>query len=303
MTINSHPVIGFLGVGAIGKPMAECLLERYSVVICDADASARSAFAGRAPVVSTASELGAAADMVFACLPSLKSYERAILDEEGLMAGGRVRHFVHLGTTGPDLSIQMGAALHTRGIDMLDAPISGGPARAKAGDLVVMTSGPRALFDLAEKYIRCFASSVVHLGENPGQAQTMKLINNVLSAANLAVASEVMLLGVKVGLDPEQMLQVINAGTGANSATRTKIPDHVIRRSFDYGGRLELVQKDLALFVREAAKFGLNASLSTLVDATYRTAIAEDGANADMTEVIRHMERAAGVELGSSRAS
>jgi 3-hydroxyisobutyrate dehydrogenase-like beta-hydroxyacid dehydrogenase len=126
----------------------------------------------------------------------------------------------------------------------------------------------------------------------------MKLINNMLSAANLAVASELLVLGVKAGLDPHQMLEVLNSGTGQNSATLTKIPHHLLPRSFDYGGRLEVVYKDLAMCVQEAKNMGIAAPLSDLIASTYRTAIAQDGPDRDMTEVVRHMERAAGVQVG-----
>ena len=298
MNSDKVPTIGFMGVGSIGRPMAERLLDRIPIIVSDVNATARSAFEGRARVLQSAREMGAAADIVFACLPTLQSYRDVVLAEDGLMAGGRMRQFVHVGTTGPELVQQMNNALSARGIAMLDAPVSGGAPRARAGKLTVMASGPRDLFDTLETMMRCYASAVVYLGEAPGQAQTMKLINNVLSAANLAIASEVMVLGVKAGLDPHQILEVINTGTGQNSATLTKIPHHVLPRSFDYGGRLEVVLKDLAMFVQEAGKLGLAAPLSQLVASTYRTAIAEDGPNQDMTEVIRHMERPAGVQVG-----
>lgn len=298
MTQGNVPTIGFLGVGAIGRPMAERMLARYPLVVCDVSAAARSAFAGRAQLMQSARELGAAADVVFACLPTLQSYQEAVLGADGLMAGGRMRQYIHVGTTGPDLVKQMNAVLSAGGISMLDAPVTGGVPRARSGELTVMASGPRDLFGAVEAMIRCYASAIIYLGETPGLAQTMKLINNVLSAANLAVACEVLLLGVKAGLDPRQMLEVLNSGTGQNSATLTKIPHHLLPRSFDYGGRLEIVLKDLAMFVDQAAQLGLSTPLSDLVEATYRTAIAQEGPDRDITEVIRYMERAAGVEVG-----
>jgi len=278
--------------------MAERMLARYPLVVCDVSAAARSAFAGRAQLMQSARELGAAADVVFACLPTLQSYQEAVLGADGLMAGGRMRQYIHVGTTGPDLVKQMNAVLSAGGISMLDAPVTGGVPRARSGELTVMASGPRDLFGAVEAMIRCYASAIIYLGETPGLAQTMKLINNVLSAANLAVACEVLLLGVKAGLDPRQMLEVLNSGTGQNSATLTKIPHHLLPRSFDYGGRLEIVLKDLAMFVDQAAQLGLSTPLSDLVEATYRTAIAQEGPDRDITEVIRYMERAAGVEVG-----
>jgi 3-hydroxyisobutyrate dehydrogenase-like beta-hydroxyacid dehydrogenase len=294
--------IGFIGVGAIGRPMAECLLKRFPLVICDNDPVARAAFEGRAPVVDSAADLAARAEVIFACLPSLDSYRTAVLGPQGLnAAGGCLRHLVHVGTTGPELVAQMEAALALNGISIFDAPVSGGPARAVTGELMVMASGSGADHALLEPMIACYASSIVYLGVRPGLAQTMKLINNVLSAANLAVACEAMVLGVKAGLSPRQMLEVLNGGTGQNSATLTKIPMHVLPGTFDYGGRLEVVLKDLAMYVSEAHKLGVPASLSGVIAETYRKTIGTEGADADMTAVILPMERAAAVQVRAGR--
>ena len=298
MTIVDTPTIGFIGLGAIGRPMADRMLAKFPLVVCDVNPSARAYFDGRATIIESAKALGASADIVFACLPTLESYEQALLSADGLVAGGRMRKFVLVGTTGPALVQKMHIALTSFGVSILDAPVTGGVPRAKSGELTVIASGPRVLFDSVGVMMRCYASSVVYLGEAPGVAQTMKLINNMLSAANLAVASELLVLGVKAGLDPHQMLEVLNSGTGQNSATLTKIPYHLLPRSFDYGGRLEVVYKDLAMCVQEAKNMGLAAPLSDLIASTYRTAIVQDGPDRDMTEVVRHMERAAGVQVG-----
>ena len=293
--------IGFIGVGAIGRPMAERLLAQSPIIVCDVDERARAHFAGRAETVGSAIELARRADIVFACLPSLQSYRDVILSPEGLLSGGRMRIFVHVGTTGPELAHEMNATCVARGITMIDAPVTGGPPRARTGQLGVMAAGSRSHFMEVEPLIRTYASAVTYLGAEPGQAQIMKLINNMLSAANLAVASEVLVLGVKAGLDPTQMLEVVNAGTGQNSATLTKIPDHLLPRTFDYGGRLEVVHKDLASMVKQADRLGLAMPLSRLIEATYQTAIVAEGLDADMTTVIRHMERPAGVEVAAKR--
>ena len=298
--VSKPVVIGFMGVGAIGRPMAERMLAEHPVIICDVSRQAREYLAGNAETVDSAEELGNRADIVFACLPSLQSYRDAILSTGGLLSGRRLRTFVHVGTTGPELTREMDAACTASGVSMIDAPVTGGPARARTGRLGVMAAGDQNAFAEVEPLIRTYASTITYLGSQPGQAQIMKLINNLLSAANLAVASEVLVLGVKAGLDPVQMLEVLNSGTGQNSATLTKIPDHILRRTFDYGGRLEVVHKDLASMVRQADHLGLPAPLSRMIEATYQTAISDEGADADMTTVIRHMERRAGIEVVDS---
>jgi 2-hydroxy-3-oxopropionate reductase len=295
---KNGPSIGFIGVGAIGRPMAERLLARFPLVICDSNPDARAAFRDKTPVVDSATDLAQRVEVVFACLPSLESYRQAVLGPQGLLATpGRMRHLVHVGTTGPELVAEMDAALVARGMSLFDAPVSGGPAKAAAGELMVMAAGSSADRALLEPMIASYARSIVYLGTRPGLAQTLKLINNVLSAANLAVACEMLVFGVKAGLSTGQMLEALNGGTGQNSATLTKIPLHVLPGTFDYGGRLEVVLKDLAMCVSEARRLGLSAPLSEVIAETYRRTIDTEGSNGDMTTVIRPMERAAGVQV------
>jgi 2-hydroxy-3-oxopropionate reductase len=294
---NAKASVAFLGVGAIGRPMAERLCALFPLLIWDANPAARGAFGEDVAGIRSARDLADRAETIFACLPSVDAYREAVLGPEGLIHGSRLRTFVHVGTTGPALSREMEAALAARGIAMIDAPVSGGPGRAKAGDLMVMASGPGEAFARVEPMLRTFAGGLVYLGPAPGAAQTMKLINNMLSAANLAVACEVLVLGVKAGLEPRTMIEVLNGGTGQNSATLTKIPDHVLPRSFDYGGRLALVHKDLALLVGEAAGLALDMPMSEAVTHLYEKAMRSEGPDGDMSTVIRSMERAAGVEV------
>lgn len=292
--------VGFLGVGAIGRPMAERMLDQSPLIVCDESAPAREYFFGRAEITNSPQELSNRAEIVFACLPSHASYRTAVLSRGGLLSNGRVRILVHVGTTGPDLAKEMNEACYGRRALMLDAPVTGGPDRARKGHLGVMLSGPREALVEVEPLIRSYASSITYLGEVVGHAQLMKLMNNMLSAANLAVAAEILVLGVKAGLDPVQMLEVLNNGTGQNSATLTKIPLHILPRTFDYGGRLAVAYKDLESAVEQGDRLNLPMPLCRLVEASYARAIAEEGPNADMTTVIRYMERTAQVEVKGS---
>ena len=292
--------IGFLGVGAIGRPIAERMLAETPFVVCDADADALAALRGRAETTRSAAELGDMADIVFACLPSLAAHERALLDgEQGVIAGRRIRGLVQVGTTGPDLARRIAARLGERGVAMVDAPVTGGVPRARAGTLTVIASGDTSLFAECEALIRTFASDVVFISEQPGSAQTMKLINNLLSATNLAIGCEALVLGAKAGFDAWKMLEVLNTGTGQNSATLTKIPNHVVPRSFDYGGRMELICKDLKALIAEAEALGVPMPLASLIEETYRLAAESGFEREDMTTIVRPMEAAAGIEVGA----
>lgn len=291
-------VLGFLGAGAIGRPIAERILATRPMLVCDADPAARATFEGRAETTASAAELADRADIVFACLPSLEAHRRALLDPvQGLIAGKRCRGLVQVGTTGPELARELAAELGSRGIAMVDAPVTGGVPRARTGTLTVIASGDAALYQETESAIRAFASDVVWMGAEPGSAQTMKLINNLLSAANLAIGCEALVLGARIGLDPRRMLDVLNTGTGQNSATLTKIPDHVVPRTFDYGGRLELVCKDLKELLAEARALSVPTPLADLVESIYRRTVDLSSKDEDMTTVIHHMEEAAGTAV------
>ena len=161
----------------------------------------------------------------------------------------------------------------------------------------MIASGDLALYRECEAAIRSFASNVVYMGDRPGSAQTMKLINNLLSATNLAIACEALVLGAKAGLDPRKMIEVLNTGTGQNSATSSKIPNHILPRSFDYGGRMELVCKDLKALVEEACELGVPVPFATFVEKVYRNAAEAGWEREDMTTIIQPMEKAAGTEV------
>lgn len=292
--------IAIIGLGAIGRPMAERIAGAgLPLVVCDV----RDAAVAGLPetVVRAASPEDAAnrAEIVLACLPSIDSHRKALLAPGGAIHGKRVRVYIHTGTTGSALVNELAAAFGARGAATLDAPMTGGVPRARAGTLTVMASGPQAAFAAAEPFLNAYASTIVYLGERLGAAQVMKLINNQLSAANLAIAAEAMVLGAKAGLDPEQMIAVLNAGTGQNSATLTKIPEHVLTRGFDYGGAMYITDKDLCAFAEEAEALEMPIPLGDAVRRLYREAAAAK--TDDITTVARYFERLAGVELPKTR--
>jgi 3-hydroxyisobutyrate dehydrogenase-like beta-hydroxyacid dehydrogenase len=292
------PAVGFLGLGAIGAPIAERLLrQRGRLTVFDIRAAASAPFAGKAEIARSPAEVADKSDIVFVCLTGADDYRQAVLGGDGLLHGSRARTYVHLGTSGARLVRTLAEELSARGIATLDAPITGGPPRARTGTLTSMAAGDRAVFDLAAPLIRAYASKTVYLGERLGAAQMMKLVNNAVSLANFAVAAEAMVVGAKAGIAPEAMLEVLNSGSGQNSATLIKIPDHVLPGSFDYGGSLRIVTKDLELFQAEATALGLTAHLSAEVLRLYQETKAAGADSDDMTTVIRPMEAAAGVQI------
>ena len=295
--------IGYVGLGAMGRPMAINLAKSgHDLVVCDPDETATSILAQRgAAVAKTAKETADEADIVLACLPNLAAAEAVATGDDGVGAGSRATAFVNMGTTGSAYSRDIAAALAKSGKAFLDAPISGGPPGAEAATLGIMCSGDKATFDALQSAWDAMSGKTVYLGEKPGAAQTMKLVNNIISFGNLSVALEAMTLGAKAGLDPEQMLEVINASSGRNSATETKIPNHVLTRSFDYGGAMYIIEKDLDLWRREAEAYETPMWLGTNIRTLFMQAMADVGRDKDMTALALTLEKMAGVEIPKTR--
>jgi len=295
---ESRPRLGFIGVGKMGGPIARRLLaDDHDVTVYDVRSAALrplvklGARAARSP-----REVAARADIVCTCLPTLEAIRAVTLGATGICHGRRVRVYIDLSTTGPRFAREIAAGLARHGIAMVDAPVSGGVAGAAAGTLAVMASGDARLVRRVRPLLD-IVGKVFYLGRTPGQGQTMKLINNLLSAAALAITSEGFVMGVKAGLDPDVMLDAINAGSGRNSATLEKFPRSVLTRRFDFGADIAIFEKDLKLCLEEAARLGVTMWTGTTVRELWAHASRLGGARRDITALITYLEDWAGVKV------
>ncbi|MGZ0187150.1 MAG: NAD(P)-dependent oxidoreductase [Alphaproteobacteria bacterium] len=295
--------IGYVGLGAMGRPMAINLVNAgIDLVVCDTDDTKTAILAQRgAAVAKTARETADESDIVLACLPSLTAAEAVASGDDGAVHGSRAKAFVNMGTTGSAYSRDVAAKMAAAGKVFLDAPISGGPPGAEAATLGIMCSGDKATFDALKPALDAISGKAVFLNENPGAAQTMKLVNNIISFGNLSVALEAMTLGAKAGLDPEQMIEVINASSGRNSATETKIPNHVLSRTFDYGGANYIIEKDLEMWRREAEMYETPMWIGSNIRTLFLQSIQEMGRDKDMTSLAQTLEKLAGVQIPKTR--
>lgn len=288
--------IGFVGVGAMGAPMVEALLDAgYELVVCDVRPDATEPFAARGvAVAATPSEVAAAAETVLVSLPR-PDVVRAVAG--ALLEGGSMRTFVDLSTTGSSATEEISDALAAARVDYLDAPVSGGVAGATARTLTVMASGEQSVLLRVRPLLDTFARNVFHVGPAPGQGQLAKLLNNLLSATALAITSEAVTFAVRAGLDPALLLDVLNASTGRNSATADKFPRHVLTRTFGSGFRLSLMAKDVELCLAEARSRRFAMPLGGLVQQLWTLAAAQADEEDDHTEFVRLCEGWAGVTV------
>jgi len=189
--------------------------------------------------------------------------------------------------------------LAKKNIAQIDSPVSGGVAGAVKGTLAVMVSGPQDHIDTVKDALTVFGKVFV-VGNKPGMAQTMKLANNFLSATAMAATSEAVVMGVKAGLDPSIMVDVINAGSGRNTASTDKFPKAIIPRTFNLGFATALMLKDVRLCLDEAKALEVpNEVMRAVLDA-WETANSEIGGDKDFTTVIQPIEKRAGVTVGKA---
>jgi hypothetical protein len=290
--------LGFIGIGNMGLPMATRLQDAdHRLVAHDKRPEALTPLTARgAKAVSAPADVAAQAETVLLSLPAPEIVEAVALGPQGVVMGGKVKRVVDLSTTGPRIAKKVGAALAEKGIALIDAPVSGGPGGARAGTLAVMAACAREDFAALEPVLKVIGKPF-HVGTEPGMGQVMKLVNNLLSGTALAISSEALVLGAKAGPDPEIMVDVINAGSGRNSATQDKFPRAILPRTFNYGFTTGLMVKDLKLFMEEAEALGLTLQTAQAVSALWLKALDEEGANSDFTTIVKMVERPAKVEL------
>lgn len=291
-------VLGFIGLGQMGSRMAARLLAAgHAVVVCDRSPEVVAPLvAAGATEAASPREVADRADLVFASLPTPAILRDVAIGPGGVLEGQRARCFVDLSTTGPRIAIEVSAAFAEAGRVTFDVPVSGGKTGAANGTLALMVSGPRAEYDALEPILRVFGKPFF-CGEKAGQAQVMKLCNNLLAASALAVSSEAIVMGVKAGLDPELMCEVINASSGRNSATQDKFPRAIIPRSFDFGFTTGLSHKDVRLCVDEAEAMGVPMVVGSAVRQLLAVTAATFGPESDFTSIAKTVEQWAGVEV------
>jgi 3-hydroxyisobutyrate dehydrogenase-like beta-hydroxyacid dehydrogenase len=291
--------IGFVGVGRMGVRMVRRLIQAgYAVTIYDtsADAMAPLLEIGAKRADSPAA-VGSAAEIVFASVPTPPIVQAVALGPKGIVEGSRVRIFIDVSTTGATVARVVAEGLAAKGIRAVDAPVSGGITGAEKGTLAVMVSCAEDVLATIKPILEVIGK-IFFVGTQPGQGQTMKLLNNLLSATAMAITSEAVAMGVKAGLDPNLVIDVFNAGTARNSATQDKIKQHVISRSFSYGFGIGLLNKDIRLCMAEADAFGVPMVVGSAVRQLLSIATQTEGLDADMTAMARTVEKWAGVQIG-----
>ncbi|MGQ7937574.1 NAD(P)-dependent oxidoreductase [Paraburkholderia sp. D1E] len=301
--MNSVENVGFLGLGQMGGPMAERLLgQGFQLHVYDPSPAALEAFvAGGAVVHDSPRALANAASIVFACLPSREISLAVALGPDGVVHGSAIRLYAEMSTIGRDMVVRIGKGLAEKGIEIVDAPISGGAPAARAGTLAMLVSGSQPLVERVSPLLARIGKEVFVMGDQPGMAQIMKIVNNVVMATNMVVCSEALAMGAKAGLDSDMMMRLLDAGTGQSFAC-SKILARAVSRQFNYGAALAIIEKDMALGLDEANLMEVTMPTIERARDVWHAAYEAGRGREDFTSILKFVEEENGTRVRSRAA-
>ena len=300
--VGMSETIAFIGCGAMGAPIAERLIDSgYAVRLFDPRAEAMAPLVARGGVAARSPrDAATGAAVAFACLPSPEVSRAVAFGADGVEGAASLRTYVEMSTIGSAAIKEIAAALAEKNIVTLDSPVSGGPRGARAGTLSTMVAGEHAAFERVKPMFEALARHVFYVGDKPGMGQVVKLANNMISAAGMLAAFEASAMAVKAGVDARTLIETVNASTGRNSATMDKFPASVLTRSFDYGGKVSTMYKDVHLCLEEAKALKVPMWLGANVVEMWHMGMAEGRGDDDFTSLIKMIEKWAGVVVGGN---
>jgi 3-hydroxyisobutyrate dehydrogenase len=293
--------IGFVGLGAMGLPIAKRLIAAGHNLVVVPHVNRRPAEeleALGAKVRNSPAELGADRDVVITSVPDVPQVEETLFGERGLLSGSP-KHgmlFIDMSTINPTAARTNAARLNEAGLEAVDAPVSGGPVRAADGTLTIMVGGTEKAFNNARPVLEQLGRNIIHTGD-AGAGQAVKLVNQLMISIIMIANAEALTIGVKAGVPMQTMMDVISTSSGSNYLLQSWIPKTLLADKLDGGFALDLLMKDLTAALRWAADMGLPTFGGSLAQQLYRVAQADGSGKLDYSVVAQIYERAAGIEL------
>lgn len=293
--------IAVVGLGQMGGRIARRLLQQgHRIGVFDANHEMEAAFAelGAVPY-STLQDLAAAHDVVLTVLPNADIVKRVVLGEGGLASGLKMGSLlIDMTSSVPSVTTEIAGILAKRGILMLDAPVSGGVQKAEQGALTIMVGGDAAVVEEARIVLQDIGTQIFHVG-GIGAGHTAKAVNNLITATTLAITSEAMALGVKMGVNAQALLNVINAGSGRSAASETKFPQQILSRKFAPGFSIALMCKDVGIALAMAQDVDSPAQISTAVHELWKRGVEQGRGDMDHSAIALVVEEMAGVQISA----
>ena len=297
--------VGFVGVGHMGTPMASCLHRAgFELWLMDANASAASGLASSlgspARAVANGTELGQNCDLIITMLPTSAIVREVLLGSGGVLAAARAgTWFLDMTSGVPDQTQEIAKFVSAAGCALLDAPVSGGVARARTGDLAIMVGGETDQVEAVRPVLEAMGSHILRTG-GTGSGHAMKALNNLVSAGGFLISVEAMMIGQRFGLDPGVMVDVLNASSGSNNSTQKKCKQFVLSRGFDSGFGLDLMVKDLTIALGIANHEHTPAPFSSLCRELWASTAAILGPGQDHTAISKLVETLTHTRLESA---
>ncbi len=290
--------VGFIGLGNMGGPMAMNLLKHgFPLVVHDIDPAKAKALQDRgATVASSPAEVARAVQRTISMVETTAQAESVIVGERGVIHGASGGHLViSMSTIDPFAARRLHAQLAVKGIKMLDAPVSGGTVRAASGELSIMVGGDHVAFTACQDLFKAMGTHIFYIGDI-GQGLAMKLVNNMLVQVNLVAVCEALIMGVKAGLDPQMIYDVVRVSTGNSVAFETRVPK-IIAGDFAPGGTVDISFKDQELETAFAKQLSVPLLLANLTQQVYQMARAAGLNKQDSSAIIHVLENLAGVKV------
>ncbi len=291
--------IGFIGIGAMGSHMSVNLLQAgYDVTVYDMRRDAmKYPMQFGANLGNSPSEIAQSSDIIITSLPGPVALEDVVLGEHGVLKSVQSGcTLIDTSTVSPSTIRKIAGVLKERGVDVLEAPVSGGVEGAKSGTLTIMVGGTVNVFQRCLEVLRVLGKNIFHVGAL-GSGNTVKLVNNLMSLVNVVTLSEGMVLGVKAGVEAEALYNVVKVSTGRSHALEWKLPNKIFARDFESGFTIDLTCKDLGLVLSLARELGVPLFVTSIAQQVYELAKAKGLGKLDNTAVITLFEEAAQVTV------
>jgi len=293
------PRIGFIGLGIMGKPMCANLLKAgYSLTVWNRSQPGIDTVVGYgAQAGSSPADVAAKSDVIITIVTDSPDVQRVVLGPDGVLQGAKSgATLIDMTTMSPAVTREIAAALAERGVDMLDAPVSGGDIGAKNGTLSIMVGGKPEVFERCLPVFQAMGKNILHIGDH-GAGQVCKLSNQIAVAVNMLAGCEAILFAAKNGIDPARMLEAISAGA-AGSWMISNLGPRIVKRDFDPGFMVRLAQKDLRLVLEAAAQADLPLPGTALMNQVWRAVQADGGGDLGTQAAILPLEKLAGFRVG-----
>ena len=295
--------IGFVGLGNMGLPMASRLVRAgFSVLAFDTDPKRLAEFsqATGSKTGQDLREIAASADAVITMLPNSQIVNHVVDGEDGLRSGFKQGGIlIEMSSGAPGMTKLLANSLGKLGVDVADAPVSGGVAKAKTGELSIMLGTNDKIAERIKPVLQAMGTSILRTGDI-GSAHAMKALNNLVSAGGFLIGIEALLIGKEFGLNPDSMVDILNASTGMNNSTQRKFKQFVLSRAFNSGFGLDLMIKDVSIALDLGKQVGANTPFASLLRELSASASALLGPGQDHTALALFAEKLAGVTLAET---